>query len=222
MSECGKHQTGEIGWGELLSLVRQQCGRVPAWDDPDLDFLGEAHRVQYFSNLVHLWIVKPVQALKEYNRHDPDFGFALLTSVNAIPELLGKLLIGKANGHPYNKGVEWALGCAIDSQSIDSIRNAIRNAMAHNAIIEGNTENAVASLNNEFGLPVSVVKDKSGKATVCISPDKFAQALVDGLYRYIYTLRYEINADRRDKICKFNDYLEKVKVEKRTAKHKQD
>ena len=73
MSTCNKGQTGEICWEELLSIVRQQCGRTPAWDDPDLDFLGEVQRVQYFSNLIHLWLLKPVEALRVLNAQDPGF-----------------------------------------------------------------------------------------------------------------------------------------------------
>lgn len=212
MSACNKDQTGEIGWEELLSIVRQQCGRTPAWDDPDLGFLSEAQRVQYFSNLVNLWLVKPAQALLSFNAQDPDFGFALLASVNAIPELLGKLRIQcKKSAGFYKEGLSWALGESIDSQDIDSIYKAIRCAVAHHAVIEGNTQGPVASLNNGYDLPVKVVRDKCDRETVCISPAKFAQALVDSLNKYIYSLRFELKTGRRKRVDKFNEYLNSVK-----------
>ena len=212
MTDCSEHQAGEMGWDELLALVRQKCGRIPAWDDPVLEFLSEEHRVQYFSNLVQIWLVKPVHSLRELNRQDPDFGFALLASVNAIPELLGKLRAGKTkNKRFYNKGLTWALGESIDGRDINAIFEAIRCAVAHHAVVEGNTDGPVASLNNEYDLPVNVVKDKSGRQIVCISPDKFAQSLVDGLHRYIYVLRYEAKTGGRKRLGKFNDYLKAVK-----------
>lgn len=105
MTACMEHQAGEMGWDKLLALVRQKCGRIPAWDDPVLTFLSEELRVQYFGNLAEIWLVKPVEALRGLNSQDPDFGFALLASVNAIPELLGKLRTGKVKDkRRYNKG----------------------------------------------------------------------------------------------------------------------
>lgn len=212
MTDCLEHQAGEMGWDELLALVRQKCGRIPAWDDPDLAFLSEVHRVQYFSNLVRIWLVKPVRALLDLNSQDPDFGFALLASVNAIPELLGKLHTGKVKDKRlYKKGVTWAIGESIDSQDADAIFEAIRCAVAHHAVVEGKTDGPVASLNNEYDLPVKVQKDKGGRQIVCISPDKFAQALVDGLNRYIYEIRFELKTGRRTRLDKFKDYLDAVK-----------
>lgn len=83
--------------------------------------------------------------------------------------------------------------------------------MAHHAVVEGKTDGPVASLNNEYDLPVKVAQDKSGRQIVCISPDKFAQALVNGLNRYIYILRFELKTGGRKYIDKFNSYLDAVK-----------
>ena len=139
-------------------------------------------------------------------------GFALLASVNAIPELLGKLLEGHTNGtHFYKKGLFWALGKSIGSNDSSAVFESIRCAVAHHAVVEGNTAGPVASLNNEYDLPVNVVREKSGREIVCISPDKFAQALVDSLNRYIYELRYELRTGRRNRLDKFNAYLSAVK-----------
>ena len=195
--------------------------------------------MQYFSNLVHLWLVKPVLALRELNQQDPDFGFALLTSVNAIPELLGKLLTGTIDSKKlkklsaqqekaikseigaaddsdlnlYNIGLTWALRDQVAYAKTGAVYKAIRNGLAHNAVIEGNVSEtvAVAGLYNEYDLPVKVVTYKGCQDIVCISPDKFAQALVDSLHRYIYVLRFEIHTGSHDKILKFNEYLKAVK-----------
>jgi hypothetical protein len=255
MKESGKQ------WQRLLDKVTRKCGgRVPAWDDPELNFLSERERILYFSNLVRIWLVQPIEQLRESNRQDPDFGFALLLVVNPIPELLGKLLLGKINRStkskepcekcdsckqcksckacfpdepsteenpgtegndvdqrklPYNEGVRYALSYDLDDKDIRSIYSAIRCALAHNAVIEGNRKKAVASLRNEYELPVEVRKQGNGrdnKNVVYVSPDKFAQTMVYAMNRYIDELRFELNNDGSDRLRKFREYLDLANV----------
>ena len=250
MSESLKQQAGEKQWQGLLDKVTWKCGgRVPAWDDPELNFLSERERILYFSNLVRIWLVQPLEKMRELNWQDPDFGFALLLVVNPIPELLGKLILGKNDQpseskkiceqcdtckqckscktcftdepstesnegderkYPYNEGVRYALSYDLDDDDIKSIYSAIRCALAHNAVIEGNRKRRVASLRNEYELPVEVKKQGNGrdsKNVVYVSPDKFAQAMVYAMNRYIYQLRFELNNGGSDILRKFREYL---------------
>ena len=116
--------------GESDAIFRMRT--VPVLGSPDLAKLSLHKQIDYFEDRLHRWTLGPCAALLESN--NPDWDFAVLTILNAIPELIAQYQ-GKTGNKLdlYQFGFEYIFATGATFVS-EHLYGKLRSAIAHAAL----------------------------------------------------------------------------------------
>lgn len=183
---------------ELITCFGEKYGYVPVFGDSNLaEVFDDIELVDFFEHGIRLWIAKPLSGLHQSAGIDPDFGFAIIMVINAIPEFLGKI-----QGHPenkqYEKGIEYILGKGIDGEIKGCLRLNLRNSIAHNLFTQ---ENIILNLRGHT--PVQYNRDGTA---IIISPIALSNAFLNAIHKYIEELRAELDPKQNTDTSLFSSF----------------
>jgi len=102
---------------------------VPVLGSPDLANLSLNQQIDYFEDRIYRWTLGPCAALLDAN--NPDWDFAVLTILNAIPELIAQYHGRVGNKIDlYQHGFEYVFGPGMEFFS-ERLYGKLRSAIAH-------------------------------------------------------------------------------------------
>ena len=171
----------------LFRVSGEKYGYTPVFGDPNLgEVFDDSELVDYFEYGIRLWIMKPLEKLYalQVADNDPDYGFAMMITINSIPEFIGKI-----QGHPkknqIEEGIKYILGDDVDDYVIECLRKKLRNSIAHNLFTQ---ENIVLNANG-----FTPIQPKPDETAIIINPVAMALQFMNALGRFVNELRAELD-----------------------------
>lgn len=164
---------------------------VPILGSPSLVGLCLAEQIHLFEDRVNRWILEPCAVLLEAD--NPDWDFAVLTILNAVPEMLAQYRGCKGDKRDlYIQGFEYIFGRDVDFIT-NHLYGQLRSAIAHTAQTgEGIT---LSRERQNLAWPV----DRSqGVYTVVINVPEWYSKTRDRLNDYISELRDVDDSNKDD------------------------
>lgn len=192
---------------ELIARFGEKYGYVPVFGDPNLvEVFDDIELVDFFEHGIRLWIAKPLSILRQSAGIDPDFGFAIIMVINAIPEFLGKIQ-GYPEKKQYEKGIEYILGKGVDGEIKECLRQKLRNSIAHNLFTR---ENIILNLRGHK--PVQYNPDGTA---IIINPIALSNAFLNAIHKYIEELRAELDPQNTvtSLFSSFKEYMINSEIE---------
>lgn len=162
---------------------------VPVLGSPSLADLSLNEQINYFEDKVNRWILEPCAVLLKAD--NPDWDFAVLTILNAVPEMIAQYqgCIGEKK-NLYKTGFEYIFG-----EEIDFIPNHLyahlRSAISHTAL----TGEGITLSRERQNLAWPICRSKSLYTVVINVPEWYSKTR-DRLTDYIEELRDFEDSDK--------------------------